>query len=38
MIDKFPFAGEIAKSSGAFNGQDKRRILCAAVDNPARLC
>ena len=30
--------GEIAKPVEPVNGQDERRISCAAVDSPARLC
>ena len=29
---------EIAKPAEPVNGQDERRISCAAVDSPARLC
>lgn len=28
----------IAKPAETVNGQDERRILCAAVDSPAPLC
>ena len=28
----------IAKPAEPVNGQDERRISCAAVDSPARLC
>ena len=36
----FPFSltGKIAKPAEPVNGQDERRISCAAVDSPARLC
>lgn len=29
---------DIAKPAEPVNGQDERRISCAAVDSPARLC
>ena len=29
---------KIAKPAEPVNGQDERRISCAAVDSPARLC
>ena len=35
---KFSFIGEIAKPAEPAGGQDERRISCAAVDSPARLC
>ena len=36
--DVFGFFKEIAKPAEPVNGQDERRISCAAVDSPARLC
>ena len=32
------FIREIAKAAKPVNGQNERRISCAAVDSPARLC
>ena len=34
----FPFVRKIAKPAEPVNGQDERRISCAAVDSHARLC
>ena len=34
----FIYQREIAKAAEPVNGQDERRISCAAVDSPARLC
>ena len=36
--NKQQLVGEIAKPVEPVNGQDERRISCAAVDSPARLC
>ena len=36
--NKQSLVGEIAKPVEPVNGQDERRISCAAVDSPARLC
>ena len=36
--NKQKLVGEIAKPVEPVNGQDERRISCAAVDSPARLC
>ena len=36
--NKLFFIEKIAKPAEPVNGQDERRISCAAVDSPARLC
>ena len=33
-----PICQEDSKPAEPVNGQDERRISCAAVDSPARLC
>ena len=38
QIDTDSSGYRIAKPAEPVNGQDERRISCAAVDSPARLC
>ena len=37
-IYQYAIRSKIAKPAEPVNGQDERRISCAAVDSPARLC